>query len=100
MAEEAMMESVHNLWGAFAPACDVTITPLPFGGAVLVNGRTLTLLECAAPEAAMLGALLGAAGQRNGHSEQIDAVLESTARRLVDEGWIVANANANGGDER
>jgi hypothetical protein len=98
MAEEAMMEPVQDLRGAFAVARDVTITALPFGGAVLVNGRTLALLECAAPEAAVLGALLGAAGQRNGHGEQIDAALDRMARRLVDDGWLVAAAN--GGDDR
>jgi hypothetical protein len=98
MAEEAMMEPVQDLRGAFAAARDVTITPLPFGGAVLVNGRTLALLECAAPEASVLGALLGAARQRNAHGEQMDAALARMARRLVDDGWLVATAN--GGDDR
>jgi hypothetical protein len=99
MAEEAMMEQpVQHLRGAFAAARDVTITPLPFGGAVLVNGRTLALLECAAPEASVLGALLGVAEQRNGSGEQMDAALDRMARRLVDDGWLVAAAN--GGDDR
>jgi hypothetical protein len=99
MAEEAMMEQpVQHPRGAFAAARDVTITPLPFGGAVLVNGRTLALLECAAPEASVLGALLGVAERRNGHGQQMDAALDRMARRLVDDGWLVAAAN--GGADR
>jgi hypothetical protein len=96
MAEEAMMEPVQDLRGAFAAAPDVTITPLPFGGAVLVNGRTLALLECAAPEAGMLAVLLGAAGRRDGHGEQIDAALLRMARRLVDDGWLAPASNGGG----
>jgi hypothetical protein len=98
MAEEAMMEPVEDLRGAFAAARDVTITPLPFGGAVLVNGRTLALLECAAPEAGALGVLLGAAGQLDGRGDGTAAALGRMARQLVDDGWLVAAAN--GGDDR
>jgi hypothetical protein len=87
MAEEAMMQ--RELLGAFAAAQDVTITRLPFGGAVLINGRTLALLECAEPDAALLGALVAAPAQRLGSHEQVHAVLERMAGRLVADGWLV-----------
>ena len=75
--------------GAFAAAQDVTITRLPFGGAVLVNGRTLALLECAEPDAALLGALVAAPRERFASNGRRDAVLERMAKRLVDDGWLV-----------
>jgi hypothetical protein len=97
-----MMQEARNLRGAFVPAPDVAITRLPFGGAVLVNGSTLALLECAAPDAEMIAALLAtpapAPAQRSGRGEPPSAVLERTARRLVDEGWLAPTSN--GGDER
>jgi hypothetical protein len=95
-----MMQRAQDLRGAFAPAPDVAITRLPFGGAVLVNGSTLALLECAAPDAEVIAALLAtpAPAQRSGRGEPPAAVLEHTARRLVDDGWLAPASN--GGDER
>lgn len=75
--------------GAFAAAPHVTITRLPFGGAVLVNGRTLALLECAEPDAALLGALVAAPRERSASNGRRDAVLERMANRLVEDGWLV-----------
>jgi hypothetical protein len=98
MAEEAMMQRVQDMRGAFTAAPGVTITPLPFGGVVLVNGRTLALLECAGPDAALLGALVAAPA--NGHElgDEIAAPLERAATRLVRDGWLVRATR--GGDER
>ena len=84
------MNRVQDLHGALRAAPDVTITRLPFGGAVLVNGRTLALLECAEPDAALLDVLVAAPRQRPGWTDEMDAVLASTASRLVDDGWLVA----------
>jgi hypothetical protein len=90
MAEAAMMEHVEDLHGALRAAPDVTITRLPFGGAVLVNGRTLALLECAEPDAALLHVLVEAPRERPGWTEEMDAVLGRMASRLIDDGWLIA----------
>ena len=91
------MEQVYDLRGALRAARDVTITRLPFGGAVLVNGRTLALLECAEPDAALLDVLVGPPRERPGRSGELDAVLARMASRLIDDGWLVPARN--GGDE-
>ena len=83
------MERVEDLRGALRAAPDVTITRLPFGGAVLVNGRTLALLECAEPDTALLDVLVAAPRERPGRIEEIEAVLARMASRLVDDGWLV-----------
>lgn len=84
------MEHVEDLHGALRAAPDVTITRLPFGGAVLVNGCTLALLECAEPDAALLHLLVAAPRERPGWTEAMDAALGRMASRLVDDGWLVA----------
>ena len=84
------MERVEDLRGALRAAPGVTITRLPFGGAVLVNGRTLALLECAEPDAALLDVLVAAPRERPGRGiETIEAALARMASRLVDDGWLV-----------
>jgi hypothetical protein len=102
MAEEAMMQRLQDMRGTFTAAPGVTITPLPFGGAVLVNGRTLALLECAEPDAALLAALV--AGPADGPPQlpdDIAAPLDAAATRLVRDGWLVGAARAaQGGDAR
>jgi hypothetical protein len=103
MAEDTMMnttttDQASGVRGALEAAPDVTITRLPFGGAVLVNGRTLALLECAEPDAELLEALLTAPANRRGWTDRTDAVLGRMATRLVDDGWLVPAAK--GGDER
>jgi len=94
-----------DLRGVLRCADDVTITRLPFGGAVLINGRTLALLECAEPDAAVLAALLTAPARGSELNDQMAAarrasgsrggcaVLEDTASRLVAGGWLVSAAN-------
>lgn len=86
------MQGPGDLHGAFAAAHDVTITRLPFGGAVLIDGRTLALLECAEPDAALLDALVTVPRAPSGRTAQLDAVLERMAARLVDDGWLVPAA--------
>jgi len=88
------MDREHSdLRGALRCADDVTITRLPFGGAVLINGRTLALLECAEPDDAVLAALLTATAQGNELADHMAAVLEATASRLVADGWLVPAPN-------
>ena len=90
------MQEAKDLQGAFAAAQDVTIAWLPFGGAVLVNGRTLALLECAEPDAMLLDALVSAPRRRHRWNAPLDAVLERTARRLVDDEWLVPATQRRG----
>jgi hypothetical protein len=84
-----MMQETHDMCGAFTAAPGVTITPLPFGGAVLVNGRTLALLECAEPDAALLAALVAAPANRHERAGEMAAPLQAAATRLVRDGWLV-----------
>jgi hypothetical protein len=87
-----MMRQTHDICGALTAAPGVTITPLPFGGAVLVNGCTLALLECAEPDAALLAALLAAPADRPERAGATAAPLQAAARRLVRDGWLVPGA--------
>ena len=86
------MQHTQDICGAFTPAPGVTITPLPFGGAVLVNGRTLALLECAEPDAALLAALVAAPANRHERAGAMAAPLQAAAERLVHDGWLVPTA--------
>ena len=86
------MQATHDMCGAFTAAPGVTITPLPFGGAVLVNGRTLALLECAEPDAALLAALVAAPAHRPERTGEMAAPLEAAATQLVHDGWLVPAA--------
>ncbi|MEA2221901.1 MAG: hypothetical protein QOH83_277 [Solirubrobacteraceae bacterium] len=86
------MQRNQDMCGAFTAAPAVTITPLPFGGAVLVNGRTLALLECAEPDAALLAALVEAPANGRERSGEMAVPLEAAATRLVDDGWLVPAA--------
>ena len=95
------MQRVQDLRGAFTAAPGVAITPLPFGGAVLVNGRTLALLECAEPDAALLAALVAAPADGPQLPDDIAAALDAAATRLVRDGWLVGGApTAQEGDAR
>ena len=88
------MQHVQDMRGAFAAAPGVTITPLPFGGAVLINGRTLALMECAEPDAAVLTALLAAPPNGDELGDEIAAMLERAATRLIRDGWLVGGTRA------
>jgi hypothetical protein len=70
-------------------APDVTLTRLPFGGAVLVNRRTLELLECAEPEATVLAALLAGTGV----SHEMAPAVARMAKQLLDDGWLVGRSD-------
>ncbi len=86
------MQRVQDMRGTFTAAPGVTITPLPFGGAVLVNGRTLALLECAEPEAVLVAALVTAPANGPELADEIAAPLDAAATRLVRDGWLVRAA--------
>lgn len=62
-------------------APEVTFRALPFGGAVLVNGVTLGLAECAESDAEAVRTLLsrGTATER----------LARMANAMVQDGWLV-----------
>ncbi len=82
----------RDLCGAFTAAPGVTITRLPFGGAVLVNGRTLALLECAEPDAELLAALVATPPGRPGRIGEMATPLAHAATRLVHDGWLIPTA--------
>jgi len=86
------MQRVQDLCGAFTAAPGVAITPLPFGGAVLVNGRTLALLECAEHDAALLATLVAAPAGGHALPDDVAARLDAAATRLVGDGWLIAAA--------
>lgn len=92
------MQRTQDICGTLTAAPGVTITPLPFGGAVLVDGRTLALLECAEPDAALLAALLAAPADGRERGGEPAARPQAAARRLVRDGWLVPAAQ--GGDLR
>jgi hypothetical protein len=92
-----MMQRTQDMCGAFTAAPGVTITPLPFGGAVLVNGRTLALLECAERDAALLAALVAAPANRHGRAGETAAPLQAAATQLVRDGWLVPAAKDGDG---
>ncbi|MGX1880587.1 actinodefensin-associated protein B [Streptomyces sp. NPDC055287] len=65
-------------------APDVTLTRLPYGGAVLLNVVTLTLAECGEPQAMVIDRLL-ASGLSTADREAPPAYL---AAELVGNGWL------------
>jgi hypothetical protein len=68
-----------------APADGVRVTRLPFGGAVLVDARSLRLVECAEHEADALDRLLA-----TGRTDGTDVHLQRLARHLFRAGLLVA----------
>ncbi|MCG5219184.1 actinodefensin-associated protein B [Streptosporangium sp. KLBMP 9127] len=59
-------------------APQVTLTRLPYGGAVLVNGVNLAIAECDEPQTAAINELL-AGGVPEGQLAQV----------LIADGWVV-----------
>ncbi|MDJ0460325.1 actinodefensin-associated protein B [Streptomyces sp. H27-C3] len=75
----------------------VRLTRLPFGGAVLMNEKTLALVECAERDAALIGCLLsgecpGLAPDPGPDSD--DADLRRVARDLLRSQWLVVTDEA------
>jgi hypothetical protein len=68
-----------------APADGVRLTRLPFGGAVLVDARSLRLVECAEHEADALDRLLA-----TGRPDESDVHIQRLARQLLRAGLLVA----------
>lgn len=64
----------------------VTHTRLPFGGAVLVDGVTLTVAECGERDGELLDRLL-AHGLADGAE---DPAAREMAARLIADGWLLA----------
>ncbi|MFJ9209991.1 hypothetical protein CU044_2287 [Streptomyces sp. L-9-10] len=67
---------------ALAPG--VRLTWLPFGGAVLIDERTLALAECAEHDAGLLQRLLA-----KGRFDAGDTDTPRLARRLLESQWLV-----------
>lgn len=79
-----MADDREHLAEPFVLAPDVTLTATPFGGSVLVQGRTLSLIECGDKDSALLDRLLATgipAGDLAGAAEHM-------ARDLVAGGWL------------
>jgi hypothetical protein len=64
-------------------APDVRLTWLPYGGAVLLHGRTLALAECDERDAALLGRLLA-----GGRPDPDDPEALRVVRDLIDSRWL------------
>ncbi|GHH61300.1 hypothetical protein GCM10017774_87050 [Lentzea cavernae] len=64
-------------------AGNVTVTMLPFGGAVLVNGTTLAVAECTDAEAEVIALVLG--------GEPVPDRAAPFVAQLVEAGWFVAS---------
>jgi hypothetical protein len=64
-------------------APQVTLTRLPYGGAVLVNGVNLAIAECDEPQAAAIDELL-AGGVPKGE----------LAQELIAAGWVVLSSGS------
>lgn len=64
----------------------VRLTPLPFGGAVLMNEKTLALVECTERDTAVIGRLLS--GEHPGPGPD-DADVRRVARDLLRSQWLV-----------
>ncbi|MEV4973876.1 actinodefensin-associated protein B [Streptomyces scopuliridis] len=86
MAAEGLMTVARTpppaLSVALAPG--VRLTGLPFGGAVLINERTLALAECAEQDAGLLQRLLAKGG-----FDASDTEVLPLARRLLETRWLV-----------
>ncbi|MFE2032006.1 actinodefensin-associated protein B [Streptomyces scopuliridis] len=67
---------------ALAPGA--RLTGLPFGGAVLINERTLALAECAEHDAGLLQRLLA-----KGRFDASDTDVLRLARHLLETRWLV-----------
>ncbi|MDX3798909.1 actinodefensin-associated protein B [Streptomyces sp. AK04-3B] len=72
---------------ALALAPHVTLTFLPFGGAVLANGRTLAVLDFRQREAALLERLL----QQGMPPTEAGPWPARVAGRLIAAGWLVTD---------
>ncbi|MEG8275810.1 actinodefensin-associated protein B [Streptomyces sp. AHA2] len=69
-------------------APQVRMTPLPFGGAVLVHASTLRVAECGEQEARVVERLLshGLPGAGTGPAGE---AVRRMSRQLADDGWLV-----------
>jgi hypothetical protein len=76
-----MMRTDTRNRGPLNVAPEVTFTRLPFGGAVLVNGRTLDLIECDDRLADRIGALI-----TPGHDEPPPD--DGPIAELIRGGWL------------
>lgn len=68
----------------------VTLTPLPFGGAVLASGRTLAVAECGEGDAAVIGRLLGVGTP----PPEAGAGVARFTAQMLEAGWLVADRSA------
>ncbi|WP_434599941.1 actinodefensin-associated protein B [Streptomyces sp. A5-4] len=75
----------------------VTLTPLPFGGAVLVRASTLSIVECGEQEAALLARLL-TDGPPARDAEPGGEAVRRMGAALAAGGWL-RPADAHDGDD-
>lgn len=68
----------------------VTLTPLPFGGAVLADGRTLAVAECGERDAAVIDRLLGVGTP----PPEAGAGVARFTAQMLEAGWLVADRSA------
>lgn len=85
----AMTVSARHPSGRFVLGPGVRLTWLPFGGAVLLNEKTLALAECVEEDAAVMGRLL--AGER---PDPGDPDVRRVVRDLLTSQWLVVTDEA------
>ena len=80
--------------GVLAVAPQATFTRLPFGGAVLVDGRTLDLLECDEQLTELISALIGPPPARLPSYAETTPPGGNQVTQLIREGWLVPATRA------
>lgn len=81
--------------GELRLAANVVFTRLPFGGGVLLHGRTLALAECDERDAEIVSHLLAGDPADSGAEEPADDAAADAARmrmavQLLEAGWLTA----------
>lgn len=94
-----MTDSFLKLAGAVHLAPHVTLTRLPYGGAVMVDGVTLALVECGEPQAEFIDRLLthGIPDPDPGPDASASPDVRLT-QDLLEGGWLVLPRRAKGED--
>ncbi|WP_031509575.1 actinodefensin-associated protein B [Streptomyces megasporus] len=68
----------------------ITLTPLPFGGAVLADGRSLAVAECGERDAAVVDRLLGVGVP----PPEAGAGVALFTARMIAAGWLVPDRSS------
>lgn len=76
--------------GQLRLAPNMGFTHLPFGGGVLLDSRTLAIIECDERDAKRIAGLLAEADAHDSEADLDDADARRLASQLLEAGWLVA----------